>query len=266
MSLVTWLAAAPLWLSALIVVVIPTVLSMLGPVLVRRYVVLDRLTTNNEVAGFKFAVVGVVYAVLLGFAVIVVWEKFRDAEGSVAQEAGAALTLYRLAGGLGTEQPDQAGSVFRADLVTYVRTAAEDEWPAMWYGRPSNRVTELVTQLYAVVIADQAEHNAPSLQSEMLYQLDQLAQARRFRIGAAEGVVPGIVITVLVVGALATVGFTFFFGTINLRAQVLMTGIVALIIFLGLHVILAVNKPFTGPVSVSPNPLREVLTEFVRTP
>ena len=66
---------------------------------------LARLRINNEVAGFKFATVGVLYAVLLAFAVIVVWEKFSDAENNVAQEAGAAATIYRLSWGI---EPRQA--------------------------------------------------------------------------------------------------------------------------------------------------------------
>src|SRR5271154_6131796 len=144
MSFVIWLAGAPLWLSALLIVALPTTLAMLGPAIVRRYVVLERLTTNNEVGGFKFAVVGVVYAVLLGFAVIVVWEKFRDAESAVAQEAGAAFTLYRLSDGLTAKQ----GDALRANLVSYLKSVVADEWPEMWHGRQSSRVTRKVGQLY----------------------------------------------------------------------------------------------------------------------
>ena len=70
---------------------------MIGIFVVRHFVPLSQLRTNNEVAGFKFATVGVLYAVLLAFAVIVVWEKFNEAESNVALEAGAAVTLYRLA-------------------------------------------------------------------------------------------------------------------------------------------------------------------------
>lgn len=66
----------------------------------RRYVTLERLTANNEVAGFKFAVIGVLYAVLLAFAIIVVWEKFTDAGNIVAREAGAATNVYRLSYGM----------------------------------------------------------------------------------------------------------------------------------------------------------------------
>jgi hypothetical protein len=68
-----FLTTAPLWASGALLVGVPTLLAMAGPIVVRRYVSLDRLTTNNEVAGFKFATVGVLYAVLLAFVVIVVW-------------------------------------------------------------------------------------------------------------------------------------------------------------------------------------------------
>jgi len=48
---------------------------------------------------------GVLYAVLLAFAIIVVWEKFNVAENDVAREAGAAATIYRLSDGLNTPPP-----------------------------------------------------------------------------------------------------------------------------------------------------------------
>jgi hypothetical protein len=102
------------------------------------------------------------------------------------------------------------------------------------------------------VLADRpVDPGSSALQSELLQQLDQLTQARRARVVLSEGSVPGVVWTVLALGAVVTVGFTFFFGTINLRAQVLMTGLLAFTIFLDLEVIVTVNRPFTGPVSVS---------------
>jgi Na+/proline symporter len=86
-----FLTTAPLWLAGLVLVGLTTLIAMMGPLVIRRRMSLDVLRTNNEVAGFKFATVGVIYAVLLGFTVIVVWEKFNDAENNVALEAGAAL-------------------------------------------------------------------------------------------------------------------------------------------------------------------------------
>ena len=96
-----FLTTQPLWLSFTLLLGATTLLAMAGPVFVRRRISVDRLRINNEVAGFKFATIGVLYAVLLAFAVIIVWEKFSEAERAVAQEAGAVATLYRLADGIG---------------------------------------------------------------------------------------------------------------------------------------------------------------------
>ena len=46
------------------IVVLPTVITMCGPIVVRRLVTTDRVAANNEVAGFKFATLGVVYLAL----------------------------------------------------------------------------------------------------------------------------------------------------------------------------------------------------------
>jgi hypothetical protein len=123
MALTVWLAAMPLWLSTILVVGVPTLIAMAGCYLVRRVVALDKLSTNNEVAGFKFAVVGVLYAVLLGFVVIVVWEKFRDAEASVIQEAGDVASLYRLSDALDGDR----GHAVRVQLGNYLRQSIDLE-------------------------------------------------------------------------------------------------------------------------------------------
>src|SRR6187455_1642731 len=125
------------WLSAFLLLVPTTILAMLGPVLVRRFVRIERLRINNEVAGFKFATVGVLYAVLLAFAVIVVWEKFSEADGEVAVEAGAAVTIYRLADGVG----GAAGAALREAIGAYLGSAITEDWPAMARGVESPATT-----------------------------------------------------------------------------------------------------------------------------
>jgi hypothetical protein len=80
-----FLSGLPLWAATMLLVVLPTMAAMCGPILMRRRIGLECLATNNQIAGFKFATVGVIYAVLLAFAVIVVWEKFTDAETAVVR-------------------------------------------------------------------------------------------------------------------------------------------------------------------------------------
>lgn len=259
MDVTIWLAELPVWLSATLVAGVPTALAILLGLAVRRVVTLEKLTSNNEVAGFKFAVLGVLYAVLLGFVVVVVWEKFRDAETAVVQEAGSTASLYRLSEGL----TPQGGAAFRRQLGVYLGEAVAHDWPAMARGAASPGGTRAISELYRALMADTSEdRRANALYSEMLTQLDNLTQERRTRLVLAAGVVPGVIWMVLLGGAAATIGFTFFFGTHNVGAQMLMTGLLAIVVFMGLLVIVAVNHPFTGPVSVSFEPLQEVLEEF----
>jgi hypothetical protein len=56
------LTREPLWLLGFLLVGLTTILACLGPLFVRRFVTLEKLRANNEVAGFKFATVGTLYA------------------------------------------------------------------------------------------------------------------------------------------------------------------------------------------------------------
>jgi len=65
-------------------------------------------------------------------------------------------------------------------------------------------------------------------------------------------------------GAVLTIGFTFFFGTENLRAQSLMTGILTMLIMSGLLIIVSIDRPFTGAVTVGPDGLLVVIEDLNR--
>jgi Protein of unknown function (DUF4239) len=248
-----------LWLSSLLFLGLTTLIAMTGPIIVRRQVTLERLTTNNEVAGFKFAVVGVLYAVLLAFAVIVVWEKFNDAEKDVAQEAGAAATIYRLSEGLGSETtPAVKGAV-----TNYLRAAITEDWPAMSQGKISREATRALNEVYTTVSQFSPSNRREAvLLGEMLRQLDAIGQARRDRYVMSSGNVPDLIWLTLFGGAIVTIGFTFFFGTENLRAQALMTGALSFLVFSALLIIVAIDYPFAGNVRVQPDALSAVLQDF----
>jgi hypothetical protein len=121
-----FLSELPLWALILAVIVIPTSIAIGFQVLVRRSVGVDRLALNNEVAGFIFAIIGVVYAVLLAFVVIAVWEKFSEGQTSVARESAAAAALFYYSEGA---EPEAAK--LHESLINYLRLAIESDWPAM---------------------------------------------------------------------------------------------------------------------------------------
>jgi hypothetical protein len=253
------LTTQPLWLFGTILIGVMTLLAMAGPILIRRCVTLAQLRLNNEVAGFKFATVGVLYAVLLAFAVIIAWEKFSEAEDAATQEAGAVATLFRLAEGIGSEP----GAALRHALAHYATVAIAEDWPAMERGKASRTATVALDETYAALLTfTPRDDRGSALLSEALHELNLVTQARRARLVLAPGVVPGMLWFVLSVGAVVTIGFTLFFGAENLRVQAMMTGILAFLIFSGLLVIIAIDRPFAGEVRIQPEAMAGVLEDF----
>lgn len=254
----TFLTTRPLWVLILLLLFF-TALAMLGPVLIRRRIPFESLRFNNEVAGFKFATIGVLYAVLLGFVVIIAWERFHEAERALAAESGAAVNVYRLAGGMN----EPLAAAIRGRVAAYLQSVIEEDWPAMASGRWSPATTAKLNALY-----DELVHFRPSemhdlgLQQEMMQQLDKLGEARRERLLTAHGTVPGAIWFVLFFGAFLTIGFTYFFATKNEVIQSIMTGVLAALIFAAILVVIAVDRPFTGAVVVHSEPISWVLQDI----
>ena len=254
-----FLTTNSIWIAAFILLVPTTIFAMCGPAIVRRYVPLDRLSANNEVAGFKFATVGVIYAVLLAFAILVVWERFNKADSDVANEASAAATVFRLTQGLDADH----GAAVRKATTNYLREAVDKDWPAMGQGTSSRDVTIALTEIYDAVLKFHTFGSFESLVvAEILRDVDRISEMRRQRLVAASGVVPGIIWAILFIGAFVTIGFTLFFGTANLRAQTVMSGAVAIVIFSGLLTVVAIDHPFAGTVKVGPEALIAVIQDF----
>ena len=252
-----FLSSLPPWELVLLVVVLPTALAVVAQALIHNWVGTEWLAKNNEIAGFKFATVGVIYAVLLAFTVIVVWEKFSAAESAVEQEAASIAALFHYA-----EGAEPQAVALRAALVNYTTTAVREEWPAMAQESESRPAVRALDAVYdAAMSLGAAGTRETADMAEVFTQLDNITSARRVRLHLATGMVPGVVWGALFASGFLTIGFTLFFGSENLAAQLSMTGILSILVTLGLVVIISIDHPFTGPVSVRPDPLVTVLAD-----
>jgi hypothetical protein len=257
-----YLSSLPLWQSIVLISIIPTAIALSAQILIRRWVGAEKLAKNNEIAGFKFATVGVIYAVLLAFSVIVVWEKFNDAENAVAEEAGATAALLHY-----VEGNEPAAQAVRMAIINYLKTTIDKEWPEMAHESNSHAVTHALDGIYSAALAlNQSSTRDTADMSEVFRQIDNVTAARRIRLHLATGLVPDVIWIALFAGALLTVGFTLFFGSENLLAQISMTGVLSLLVTLGLVVIISLDHPFTGPVYIHSDALARVLEEFGKPP
>jgi Protein of unknown function (DUF4239) len=196
-----FLATKPLWIAAVVLLIPTTIFAMCVPVIVRRYVPLERLRENNKVAGFKFATIGMIYAVLLAFATFVVWQRFNQADRDVAIEASAAETVFRLTQALDAEH----GAAVRKATMNYLKEAVAKDWPSMNRETSSPDVTIALNEMYNAVTKYHTPDRFEALVvTEILHDVDRISEMRRERLVVADGIVPGIVWIVLVAGAFVT--------------------------------------------------------------
>jgi hypothetical protein len=251
---------APIWLVVVAVVAAFELYSVGLVLLCRRKWGADRLQLNNEVAGFKFAVIGVLYAVLLGFVVIAVWENFRNTEAAVRNEAKAVADLYQLSYAV----PEDSGSTIRKSLRDYAEQVRQSEWPAMARGYPSNIAADALAHL------TQSIHDLQTVDFRGLAHYEQalrllavIGDNRSERLDSANGSVPAILWLVLIAGAMTLLGYPAFFGTSNIIAQTLMTATLAALVALAVLPALLLDYPFTGRVRISAAPFRQALQEQI---
>jgi hypothetical protein len=259
MQLLHLIHDVPLWVVASFITIGAAVYSI-GLMLATRTIYgVDRLRLNNEVAGFKFAVIGVFYAVLLAFVVIAVWEDFRKTEAAVRDEAKAAVDLHRITFAL----PVEGGAEIRQYLTAYTNDVREHEWATMAVGEPSDDVIKDLDQLSRAIFDVKPQSwQELALYQEALRLLAVMTDNRNERLDSSGGSVPGILWFVLTVGGLITLGYPAFFGSTNLVAQVLMTAALAELVALALLLGIAFDYPFTGEVHISPFPFDQALRQM----
>lgn len=245
----------PAWISLPFVVVTVAALSILGSWQIRKRHSLEDLVQNNEIAGFKFGVIGVLYAVILGMAVVAVWEDFKDAVSTAEVESSLVGDLYRDVNGL---DPASAKAM-RAELLIYAENVIEREWPRMDNGLRDPRTQASFEALFTTCL--KVEPKTPREQivmAEVFSSLNRLADARRQRISDAHERMPGMLWFTLIIAGTVTIVFTFFFGNRNWRSHCIMTGLLSGLIAMLLFVIHEVDHPYAGSVRVTSGAMERV--------
>jgi hypothetical protein len=251
----------PWW--GLVVVAAVAVVSIAGVVLVRRAVAPAALENVSEAAGSVYAVVGGVYAVLLAFVVVVVWERHSTAETRVEQEANALGDLFRNAGAFPGPARD---SLLRA-IDHYIGLVVVDEWATMEDERASPAAAEAYGALWRAYIRFE-----PRTQRELLWyrtsldRLNDLGDARRLRLLSSRRRVPDVLWAVLFIGGAITIGFGLFFGTKSIWSQALLVAIVAVTVSLVLLLIWTLQHPFSGVARLDPVAFEQVRSAIGRIP
>jgi hypothetical protein len=124
--------------------------ALAGLELVQRLVPAESRQPHNDVAGFIYAALGVIYAVLLALVVIAVWEEYDAASETVEQEANAVAEIFWLAHRL----PEPEGRELQELCRSYAEEVVNVGWPLMEQGRTPSMERSQETSRAWVLIDD----------------------------------------------------------------------------------------------------------------
>src|SRR2546423_1248823 len=93
--------------------------------------------------------VGSIYAVILAFAIFVIWGQFTEVENCVMRECSSLADLLRFSDFV---PPDLSREIRKA-VESYAHWVLKHEWQALADGRREKRAEELFSELVNTVIA-----------------------------------------------------------------------------------------------------------------
>lgn len=255
-----WLYDIPLWLLSLVIMV-PVIAFSLGGVWIARSrnLVIDE--RSNATAGFAHAFIGVLYAVALGLMVVGVQSSYENVESVVVQEANIVSNLYRNLEAM----PEPARVELKGLTSRYLDAVITKEWPAVAKDERSELTWRLADSLVrAVITYEPTTEHAKAVYPEVLRLTNRMLDQRRERLFLGTSGVGTVTWMVVLFGALITIGVAWFFYALTPRTHYLLVGTMSAMFGLMIFLIVALDHPLWGTMSVQPDALVTVQKNLVR--
>lgn len=261
--LINWIYSNPTWLWGSLLAAVVVTASCLGLIVFHRIVGLQLRKQSNELVLGTITVIGTAYAVLIAFIAVATWQAYTDGEAAVTVEANAIGNLYQDSAAL----PQPKAAEIQSEIRAYLTHVIDAEWPAQKRGE-SVRGEWLVLQKLNLLIInlDARTPGDAVIQAEMLRGMNDLYSARRVRQLAATAHIPEIIWCIIILGTAITIGFTYLFGVEHFRMHLAITGAIAGSLTLVAILIVSLDRPFRGDLSVSTEAYENVITMMEMRP
>ncbi|GAA4870503.1 hypothetical protein [Kitasatospora terrestris] len=231
------------------------VLAVLGSALTRRYHPATAEGGHNEMVGVVLSMFGAIYGVILAFVIVNLWTQLQSAESVIATEATAAAQIVRDAQAF----PPGPRTEVQTAVGSYVHAVVEQQWPLMRdgsgdYGRTSPKLEAVYHALRGYEPTTGTEQ---TFYEQAVTNLDQVVAQRRARITQSHQQLPVLLQVLVFGGAVVILPLTFLYGIRSRRIQLLFVGSVAALIGFSLLLVVVLDRPFSGDLSVSPQPFKD---------
>lgn len=224
-----WLYDLPTWLFAALTITFFVLLALGGLRLFHRRINEGMFATlvDNGTIGWFFSGITVLYGLLLGLLTVATWSSFTAAGGLASQEAASLSVLYRDLSGYPAAQRE----LLQSQLRRYTEFIVRHSWPAQRRGFINDSETTEIDRFREQFMAVEPHTEGDKLlHGEALRAFNSVTEFRRLRAESISGSVPAVIWDVVLIGALLTLVFSYFFLVRDFRLHAMLTGMLAAMI------------------------------------
>jgi hypothetical protein len=224
------------------------------------------LATGERARAFKavspgiLSPLGVIFGLYVIFTAAQVWGDIDRANAAVNREAGALSSIEILAGSF----PGEPEERMRALVRRYIKETATQEWPMMAQHAAKPRITPapLSETLRLVLSLTPQNRGQETAQREIATAIETTLDARRQRITISLSQVNWVKWSCLFLQAICLLLAIAMMHNDNRSSSAIALGPFATGVAVSILLIASHNRPSTGEISVSPEPLLQVLPDL----
>ena len=239
-----------IWLQSLILVGGSIVFGLASVWVARRITHHTVSEGHNDVLSPLFLMAGTVYAVLLAFLVIIVWESYGKAKDGITNEAAILATMYRETDAM----PPATQVRIRADLRQYLTGVIDSEFNVNAYGYDvSDDARVAMSDMYKAVGQIPFDTNGTTIRDDFTHHISEVSVDRSNRLIGSDESIPWILWVPMVAGGAVVIVLGAFLYMERRWLHVAMVGILSGLLGLMLLTASLLSHPYTGKLQVKPD-------------
>jgi hypothetical protein len=252
-----WLHNLPVPLMALAIFAFTYLLAMTIFAAVTTLATGERAKSFKAISPSMLPVLGIIFGLFVAFTAAQVWNDNERASATVSREASALSAVMLLGAGLPPELEGRLRDLIRG----YVEKTATVEWPMMARQKASLRAAPaaLAEALQLVVSMTPQGSGQQTVQREIITALGSALDARRQRIIISQAEVNLVKWSCLYLQAICGLFVIAVVHCDNRLASGIAMGLFATGVAASVLLIAAHDRPFTGQISIGPEPLLQIM-------
>jgi Protein of unknown function (DUF4239) len=206
---------------------------------------------DNQTIGIFLSLSGVFYGITLGLIAVGTFENFQEVESVVSKEASAINSLYRNCSMVNSKEATD----LKALVKEYTQNIVNEAWPSQRKGILPKGASKIVNKFQAKLL-EIHPNNARDLllYEKILDELNNVNNMRRQRLNVVTSGLPSTVWMVVFFGAIINIFLTWLLIIPNNRLDIIINALSGALLGSLIFLIAAMDNPFRGEVSVSPEP------------